>query len=411
MALTGLSGDHPLMSPAPLTACADGALAALQLLVNSFHPSFRFDFRGATLLGERARLMGLQRAGATSPGGACRLLPTLDGLLAISLPRDDDWVLVPAWLETAVDDWAELAAILLQRSSDSLIERARLLGLAVAHADQLPSDISANISSFNDVTGAIHVPTRPPMVLDLSNLWAGPLAASLLAIAGARVIKVESSDREDGARHGHAGFFDLLNANKESVILDLSAATGRADLEALIQRADIVIESARPRALEQMGIYAAACIEDNPELVWTSITAYGRSISDSADPDALGIGFGDDVGAGAGLTALLNATHGINVFCGDAIADPLTGIHAAFFAYRQWLSGRGALLDIPMRAVTKKCAEFAPATNVAARARHWDELASANAGFPVYPLRTSASESPVPGADTQKILNEFDVAC
>ena len=62
-----------------------------------------------------------------------------------------------------------------------------------------------------------------PRVVDLSALWAGPLAASLLQRNGAEVIKVEDTRRPDGARRGDAAFYDLLNAGKRSVALDLSS--------------------------------------------------------------------------------------------------------------------------------------------------------------------------------------------
>jgi len=393
MALTGTSSGASLMSPAPMTACADGALAALQLLVNTHNPSFQFNFRGATLLGERAQLMELRRAGATSPGGACRLLATADGLLAVSLPRDDDWALVPAWLEAPVDDWSVLSETLAQRESDELIKRARTLGLAVCQADLLPEEAKASCAQLDDFSHPIRKRQKTPLVLDLSSLWAGPLSASLLAISGARVIKVESSHRADGARLGHAGFYQLLNSAKESVVLDLTTTAGRTELKALIQLADIVIESARPRALEQMGIYATACIESNPGLVWASITAYGRTGADESctSGDALGIGFGDDVAAGAGLPAQLRQAHDLNVFCGDAIADPITGIHAAFYAYRQWCTGIGALLDIPMLAITRKCANFAATEDLRGRVQKWHAIAIANSASN-YPLRSNDTE-------------------
>ena len=94
-------------------------------------------------------------------------------------------------------------------------------------------------------------------VVDLGALWAAPLCAQLLQEMGSRVIKVESSARPDGARAGPSHFFDLMNAGKESVALDLRTATGRSALNDLLIAADIVIESSRPRALEQMGIFAA----------------------------------------------------------------------------------------------------------------------------------------------------------
>ena len=58
------------------------------------------------LLGERAALMGLWRRGAVSCGGSCRLLPSADGFMAVSLPRAEDMESVPAWLELdAVPDF------------------------------------------------------------------------------------------------------------------------------------------------------------------------------------------------------------------------------------------------------------------------------------------------------------------
>ena len=99
------------------------------------------------------------------------------------------------------------------------------------------------------------------LVVDLSALWAGPLCGDLLAAAGATVVKVESPSRPDGARRGPAAFFDLLNWRKQSVALDLQRAEGPRLLHALVQRADVVIEASRPRALAQLGISARRLVE------------------------------------------------------------------------------------------------------------------------------------------------------
>ena len=72
-------------------------------------------------------------------------------------------------------------------------------------------------------------------VVDLSSLWAGPLCGRLLADRGARVIKVESTARPDGARRGPSSIYDALNAGKESVSIDLRTQTGMAVLRALIE--------------------------------------------------------------------------------------------------------------------------------------------------------------------------------
>jgi len=67
-------------------------------------------------------------------------------------------------------------------------------------------------------------------------------------------VKVESARRPDGARSGPAPFFDLLNAGKESVVVDLEAPGGVDALVGWLERADVVVESSRPRALAQLGI-------------------------------------------------------------------------------------------------------------------------------------------------------------
>jgi len=179
-------------------------------------------------------------------------------------------------------------------------------------------------------------------VLDLSSLWAGPLCAHLLQLAGARVIKVESRARPDGARRGPRAFFDLLNAGKRSVALDLDREAGRAALRRLIERADVVVESARPRALRQMGIHAERCVAETPGLVWLSITGYGRG--------SARVAFGDDAACAAGLAGATGDSDG-PLFCGDAIADPLSGIHAARIAWEASRAGGGVLLDVALRDV------------------------------------------------------------
>ena len=63
-------------------------------------------------------------------------------------------------------------------------------------------------------------------MVELGSLWAAPLCAALLRLAGATVVKVESTKRPDGARRGPATFFDLLNAGKRSLSLEVRTASG-----------------------------------------------------------------------------------------------------------------------------------------------------------------------------------------
>src|SRR5262249_14558999 len=134
--------------------------------------------------------------------------------------------------------------------------------------------------------------SESPVVMDLSSLWAGPLCAHLLGKTGARVVKVESTSRLDGARNGAKAVYNLLHMGHDSVTVDLAADP--ALLRALLRAADVVIEASRPRALAQLGIDPLECVANGT--VWVSLTGYG-----GVGDEALRIGFGDDVAAGAGL--------------------------------------------------------------------------------------------------------------
>ena len=426
MALTGARDAPPLMLTAPLAACADGVMRALGAL-GAFLPAGFAD--GAALLAERAALLGLQRNGAVSAGGSCRLLPSRDGMLAVNLARAEDWDSVPAWLDgDAVSGWDGLAHALRLRSSREWVERGRLLGLPVAAA-ALPAAGPAGGSWCSLRRYAARLERRGseprPLVVDLSSLWAGPLCSQLLHQLGARVVKVESVRRPDGARGdaraGASAFFDRLNAGKASVALDFGNAADIARLRRLLQRADIVVESARPRALRQLGIDAAQLLADNPGLSWIGLSGYGRE-----EPAANWVAFGDDAGVAGGLSALLAASRGSGsdsdsgsgsdsdsgwAFCADAVADPLTGLHAALAAWSAWRGGGGVLVDVALQRVVAHCAGFELPRQpeaLAARWRRWSDLAW-SAGLagqrPCAPPPSAAAGAL--GADSAAVLDEL----
>jgi hypothetical protein len=350
MDLTGWPEAPPRLAPGPLAAWARGEMEAVRRLAPNPLPA---DLDGPALLGERAALLGLARRGTVAPGGACRLLPAADGWIAATLARPDDAALLPAWLgvEPREDPWPAVADAVRERPAEEVVARARLLGLAAAVAEPLPDGpppphrVAALGPRRARPRGA------PPLVLDLASLWAGPLCAHLLGLAGARVVKVESAGRPDGARAGSAAFFDLLNAGKASLALDLASPAGRDRLRRLIARADVVVESARPRALRQMGIEAEALVADHPGLVWVAITGYGRG-----EPGAGFVGYGDDAAVAAGLARATGEPEGVPLFCGDAIADPLAGLHAAVSSLEALRSGEAVLLDVALRDVAARAA-------------------------------------------------------
>ncbi len=335
MWLTGRADGPPLLVSPSLGAQLGEVAAGLGLA----------DLDVMALLGERAAITGMFRGGRTSVGGRCRLMPTADdGWVAVSLARPEDHESVPAWLgiEPGRDLWADVEAAVAARPAAEVLEQGVLLGLPIGGLGEC--------ASTEPVVSAIRLGSAPPgqehaapLVVDLSSLWAGPLCAHLLGSAGARVVKVESLHRPDGARRGPRRFYDLLHSGHRSVALDFSSGEGRRQLLELLMVADVVIEGSRPRALEQMGIDAAQIVADGGPRVWASITAYGRR-----DRDRDRIGFGDDAAVAGGLVAWEG---GEPRFCADAVADPLTGIAAAA-AIRTALAGEGRwLLDIALARV------------------------------------------------------------
>jgi len=386
----------------PLTTSAERALAQLRALAPEEH---LLGLDAERLIGERAAL-GLYSLGrSVSAGGACRLLKTRDGLIALNLPRDDDWTLLPAWLECGTDTmptptWARLAEFCADRTADNLVSRARLIGLAAARADLMP-----RAPSYWRTTQIIGTPATPrvrPRVLDLSVLWAGPLCAHLLERAGAEVIKVEAPHRPDGARAGNSNFYGLLNQNKRCVTLDLRDRDERRLLLDLIAGADIVIESARPRFLKQFGIEAAALVANRPALSWIAISGYGRN-----EPEANWIGYGDDAGAAGGLCAILARAIGYPGFVGDAIADPLTGIHAACAAIESWRAGGGrlvslALADVAAHCIAEERAWRGPSLESALNRWHG---AARRGDWPSQPPRRVEGPVAAPGAHNRELLS------
>jgi hypothetical protein len=352
MWLTGPPDGDPLGPPAGLVPRLRAIGEVLRDRAAALGASVAVD--PLVLLGRRAAVSGLRRQGTTSCGGATRLLPAADGWVAVSLARSSDVELVPAWLELdaapgPVDAvWPVVASRVAGAPAAALVDRAALLGLPVA---ALPATISPPRPSSGclpvratAVDGA--APALPPdtldglLVADLSSLWAGPLAASLLAAAGATVVKVESTARPDGARRGPPAFFDLLNAGKRSVALDLRTDGGVRLLREVLTRADVVVEASRPRALEQLGIDAHALLAGARPRVWVSITGHGRG-----GPGRERVGFGDDAAVAGGLVCW---SDGRPHFCADAVADPTSGLVAAAAALDALAAGGRWLVDVAM---------------------------------------------------------------
>jgi hypothetical protein len=353
----------------PLAAQAD---AMIRRLAKSTSSAAVAQLDGATLLGERAMLANWAIPGRVSAGGGAHLFEAVGGTIALNLARPDDRTLLPALFESDAldaDDDAAIAERIRGCDAEALVMRGRSMGLAMAaeHETQPPlPSVGVELVPGGRRSAAAR---RMPRVLDLSALWAGPLAAHLLGLAGAEVVKVESRTRPDGMRGGDHTFYALLNQGKDSVVLDFKDANDRLALKALIASSDIVIEAARPRGLAQLGIEARDIVVTTPGLVWVTITAHGAQ-GDAAD----WVGFGDDCGGAAGLSAALRSVTGRGGFVGDAIADPMGGIAAALLAWDSWQSGHGGRFGLALSQVTAHCLAQAKAKDpleLSAELRRW----------------------------------------
>ena len=120
-------------------------------------------------------------------------------------------------------------------------------------------------------------------VLDLTTIYSGPIAASILGDQGADVVKVESPDgdfmRHPGGveRNGVGGAFAMMNRNKRSVVIDLTLDEGRTVFERLVEGADVVVENYRPGVMERLKIGYEALRRINPRLVFASINGVGHT--------------------------------------------------------------------------------------------------------------------------------------
>jgi crotonobetainyl-CoA:carnitine CoA-transferase CaiB-like acyl-CoA transferase len=328
---------------AALTAPPPAVLVRARRIAESLPVPVDLDW----IVNGRAALRGLRSRGRTSANGSCRLVPTIDGWVAVNLPRDADLEALPAVAQEPIgteDPWSFVARFAAQRTAREVVDRFQLLEVAAAVLDD--PTVSAAHAVVRHHVGPAGPATAERLVVDLSSMWAGPLCARLLGLAGMTVVKVESAGRPDSARVGDPDLFAWLHEGHEQRTLDFAGADDRAELVELVARADVVIESSRPRALRQLGIDAARVVGADRGRTWVSITGYGRS-------GAAGqrVAFGDDAAVAGGLVA--RDEQGAPVFCGDAIADPMSGLAAAAGTFESLDEGGGHLVEVSMASVAK----------------------------------------------------------
>ena len=181
-------------------------------------------------------------------------------------------------------------------------------------------------------------------VLDLTRVWAGPIAGRLLGDLGADVIHLESPwnrgpreappgyaelthlfpDNELGERHwNRVGGFNKLARNKRSVVLDLSQPRGLEVFRRLIGAADVLLENFSPRVMPNWGLDFESLLELNPAIVHTAMPGYG-----AGGPGANRVALGPVIEAATGMTMMSGYADTGPYRSGVAWPDPVSGMSA-----------------------------------------------------------------------------------
>ena len=189
-------------------------------------------------------------------------------------------------------------------------------------------------------------------IVDLSRVLSGPYCTMLAADMGARVIKIEHVGRGDDTRAwgppfqgGESAYYLSINRNKESVALDFKRPDGRAILDRLIAKADVLVENFRPGTLDASGLGYATLGTRHPRLIYVSISGFGQNGPRKDEP-----GYDAVVQAEGGLMSITGMPDGPAVRLGVAIADIASGM----FAFQGLLlaliararTGRGQWVDV-----------------------------------------------------------------
>jgi crotonobetainyl-CoA:carnitine CoA-transferase CaiB-like acyl-CoA transferase len=192
-------------------------------------------------------------------------------------------------------------------------------------------------------------------ILDFSRVLAGPLATMTLADLGAAVTKVERPGSGDDTRSwgpphdsaGEATYFQAVNRNKTSVVLDLGDPGDLAAARRLARASDVVVENFRPGVMAKLGLDYETLAAGNPGLVYCSITGFGGTGAGAELP-----GYDLLVQALGGLISITGEPDGEPLKVGVALVDVIAGLYAAVgilaaLEHRR-ASGEGQLVEVDL---------------------------------------------------------------
>ena len=188
-------------------------------------------------------------------------------------------------------------------------------------------------------------------VIDLSQIYNGPYATFLMATAGATVIKIEPPGGESLRRRGVVGGaalpFAMLNGCKQSLVLNLKTAAGKAVLRDLVREADVLVENFAPGVMQRLGVGAEALQAINPRLIYAQSSGFGSS-GPYRDYPAMDL----TVQAMAGVMSITGFADRPPVKAGPALCDFFAGTHLygaiTTALYEREKTGLGRQVEVAM---------------------------------------------------------------
>jgi len=197
-------------------------------------------------------------------------------------------------------------------------------------------------------------------VVELARILAGPWCGQLLADLGAEVVKVERPGEGDDTRHWgppflhdaeggnrDAAYFHACNRGKTARAIDIATAEGQAEVRALVEDADVVIENYKVGGLAKYRLDPASLRASNPRLVVCSITGFGQT-----GPYAPRAGYDFIIQGMGGFMSLTGEPDGPPQKAGIAYADIFTGVYSAVAILaalrRRDQTGEGAHIDMAL---------------------------------------------------------------
>jgi crotonobetainyl-CoA:carnitine CoA-transferase CaiB-like acyl-CoA transferase len=184
-------------------------------------------------------------------------------------------------------------------------------------------------------------------VVDVTTSYAGPTCTQLLGALGADVIKVEPPSGDEARAWGPpfsgglGTLFVAVNSGKRSLALDLRR--GRDVMLRLIDGADVVVQSLRPGLAAELGFGPEEVRARRPELVYCSISSYGR-----AGPKRDLPGYDPLLQAAGGVISVTGEPGSVGVRVGVSLIDHATGMYAAFAILAALKEGGGHTLDVSL---------------------------------------------------------------